>query len=301
MSGRSSGENEAPLAPASPDVSGGPDVPTGQINSTQLIAFAGDWHGNKAWALDTIDALADRGIHTIIHCGDFGVWPGRGGRHYARDVNDQLGVRDMTLMLCPGNHEDWDVLDRIQLTGNGIGMLRYGVPQGTPSQIFYLARGARWTWEGIRFAALGGAVSIDREFRRLGGQNRTWWPQEACRPADVERLAAGGPVDVLVCHDRPFAAPLPLQTPSWVPFYLLAESDAHRQLIQQAVNAVQPRVVVHGHYHDYDDHSQDRIVVDMPHGPVLIVGLDRDGTTIARNTWTTTAAELADPAGAGRD
>lgn len=268
------------------------------MTASEQIAFAGDWHGNKQHALDTIDALADRGIRMLIHCGDFGVWPGRGGRHYVRDVNDRLAIRGMSLMVCPGNHEDWDVLDRVPLNGNRVGMLRYGIPAGTPSEIFYLARGARWTWQGIQFAALGGAVSIDREFRRLGGHNRTWWPQEACRPADIERLAAGGPADVLVCHDRPISAPLPLQTPGWVPPYLRAESDDHRRLIQDAVDAVTPRVLVHGHYHDYDDHSQDRTVVDMPHGPVLIVGLDRDGTTIAGNTWTTTADVLTDPTGA---
>lgn len=264
------------------------------VDPDELIAFAGDWHGNKPFALDTIGALADRGVRRIIHCGDFGLWPGRGGKHYVRDLNALLVERDVSLAVVPGNHDDWDQISRLHLDADGFGTIVRGVPEGVQSRIFCASRGARWEWGGLRFAGFGGAVSVDREMRRTG---RDWWPQETARPEDVTRLAGGGPVDVLVCHDRPIGAPitLPARKLGWPP-YLLELADEHRRLLQTAVDAVTPSVIVHGHYH-----LDVRGPVDMAHGPVHVVGLDCDEATIAANTWVVSAAELADLTGAHHD
>ena len=50
----------------------------------ERIGVAGDWHGNTPWAtraIRKISALLPAGgPRVIVHLGDFGIWPGPGGR-----------------------------------------------------------------------------------------------------------------------------------------------------------------------------------------------------------------------------
>jgi hypothetical protein len=244
-----------------------------------LLAFAGDWHGNLTWALDVLDALAARGVREVVHCGDFGVWPG--DRDYLRRLNARLRSRRQRLVVVDGNHEDHDRLAALRRDSTGFARLT--------ARIAHAGRGARWEFHGARLAAFGGAVSVDR-----GPGSRYWWPGEAATEADLARLAAGGPADVLVCHDRPAGAPLPAlaATRHFWPVDRLDASDAHRLLVQRAVDAVTPAVVLHGHYHDLPGYAGEDATHAMAHGPVRVVGLDRDGTTIGRNTWIATSDDL---------
>jgi hypothetical protein len=247
------------------------------------FAFAGDWHGNTAWAVETITTLAAREVRVVVHCGDFGVWPGERGTAYLRGVNAVLAEHDMVLGFVDGNHEDHVQLAALERK-DGVGWLA--------ERVAHLGRGARWDWAGVRFGALGGAVSVDKRMRAEG---RNWWPGETATETDVRRLVDGGPVDVLVCHDRPAGAPLPFL--AWVskmwPEDVQVEAAAHRDLLQTAVDGTRPHVIVHGHYHNHRDHSHDRVVVQMGDRRVGVILCDRDGTSLARNTWIVTTAELS--------
>ena len=48
------------------------------------ILVAGDWHGDQAWALNVIkrvpQLLAAERTRLVLQLGDFGIWPGPGGR-----------------------------------------------------------------------------------------------------------------------------------------------------------------------------------------------------------------------------
>ena len=44
------------------------------------IGFAGDWHGNVAWATSRLQAFGATGVSTVYQVGDFGLWPGPGGK-----------------------------------------------------------------------------------------------------------------------------------------------------------------------------------------------------------------------------
>lgn len=246
------------------------------------VAFAGDWHGNTAWATQTIAALAERGVRVIVQCGDFGMWPGDRGAAYLRALDETLDEHGLVLGFVDGNHDDHDQLAALPRT-DGVAW--------PATRIAHLGRGARWEWGGVTFAALGGAVSVDKRMRTEG---RNWWAAEAATEQDVRRLADGGPVDVLVCHDRPAGSPLPFLrfvSRLW-PAAVQKEAAAHRDLVQRAVEAVEPRVVVHGHYHNHRDHSRDRVVEVINGRRVGVILCDRDGTTLDRNTWIVTTAEL---------
>ena len=67
-------------------------------------------------------------------------------------------------------------------------------------------RGAVWSWHGVRFGALGGAVSIDRSVRV---ENESWWSTETITDLEVDTLIARAPdgLDVPVAHDAPIIPP----------------------------------------------------------------------------------------------
>lgn len=106
----------------------------------------------------------------------------------------------------------------------------------------YLPRGHRWTWNGVRFGALGGAFSIDWRERRVG---TSWWPEEVTTAKDVEKLGSG-PLDVLVTHDAPEGVPL---SGLRLPVEDQVRTDAVRSLVADAVKATSPALVLHGHWH----------------------------------------------------
>lgn len=98
--------------------------------STAKIALAGDWHGNTAWALRCLLHLASLGVREVFHLGDFGIWPGPGGRNYVLDLDACLASEAMTLFVTPGNHEDYDQIGLaaglIVLGGGDIAPQTYG-------------------------------------------------------------------------------------------------------------------------------------------------------------------------------
>jgi Icc-related predicted phosphoesterase len=122
-------------------------------------------------------------------------------------------------------------------------------------------------------AACGGAVSIDQGTSTPGA---SWFPEERISTADQHRVAAGGVADVLVCHDAPSGWAIPgVADPasfheSWQRH--LPAAYEHRMILRAAYEAVQPRVVIHGHYH-----TRYRHLAEETWGTVVIDGLAGDG------------------------
>jgi hypothetical protein len=243
------------------------------------IVVAGDWHGNTEWAVHVIGmaagALAGESRKTIIHLGDFGIWPGQAGRDYLARVSAALEKAGAELWFVDGNHEDFTRLSRelerapLMAWGSrapipvGSGPVRIG------ARILWLWRGFRWTWHGREWLALGGGVSLDKAIRTEG---ETWWPQEEITPEQAAKVIAGGGADVMVTHDCPSGVrhtfPSP---PSFWDARDLARSDAHRERLQRVTDAVQPSHLMHGHLH----RSYQRMC-DFGYGPAEVTGLDCD-------------------------
>lgn len=239
------------------------------------IAFAGDWHMNTTWATYAIRRARQLGAEVVVHCGDFGwTFPA----DYLAAIDEALG--DMPLLFVDGNHENFDVLYRVPVGEDGLRRLSRNV--------FHLPRGFRWEWGGVRFMALGGAYSVDRPWRKSG---ESWWVEEMVTPEQVMAAAAGGPVDVLVSHDCPAGVVIPgiddRQGPAPWPEVELLRAHEHRLVLREVVDAVRPRLLVHGHYHvAYDSRAQ------LGFGPMAVIGLDCDGTTIEGNLRDLTLGEL---------
>ena len=233
------------------------------------IIVAGDWHGNRHWAVNVIrripQLLSGEQRRIILHLGDFGIWPDADGRRYLGTVSVALAEQDAELWFVDGNHEDFSQLDSL-----GFNMLPDGRVPVVP-RIYHLPRGHRWAWNGRRWLACGGGVSLDKACRREG---RDWWPQEEITDEQERAIAAGGVADVMVCHDCPAAVAhsFPRPPAEWNPADL-RRNDAHRARLQRITDTVRPRYLMHGHLHR--SYQRD---CDFGFGRVQITGLAADGT-----------------------
>jgi hypothetical protein len=236
------------------------------------LLVAGDTHGNLDW-IGTLSKLAARfGCAGVVQLGDFGFWPDQRiwrseqraviNHRWLDAVAERAAHHGVWWRVLDGNH-DAHPLARAAFASddNGVRPIRDGV-------LDWADRGAVWEWAGVRFAALGGGVSIDRSWRCEG---RDWWATETITDADVDALIErAGPdgVDVLLTHDAPMLPPgvQPLADP--VLRADCAESIAH---IVRAVDAVRPSVVLHGHFH-----RRYRAVLERPWGNVRVEGVASD-------------------------
>jgi 3-oxoacid CoA-transferase subunit A len=146
------------------------------------ILFSGDFHANAASELNTItrQSLVEKyqqekfdKIKYHIILGDCGfLWPGNG----KKDISnyDVLARRPFPILGVIGNHEPvLGIINEIPETDIGIGETVYQI-QKKPF-VAYLKRGKVYTIDGIRFLVLGGALSIDKIYRR---PNKSWWELE---------------------------------------------------------------------------------------------------------------------------
>ena len=248
-----------------------------------LILVAGDWHGDRDWALSVIkrvpQLLAGEQTRLILQLGDFGIWPGVEGRRYLDSVSTVLDLVGANLWFIDGNHEDFSLL--AELASRAVPGARVAVRPN----IFHLPRGHRWQWHGRTWLACGGGVSLDKAARAEGSD---WWPQEEITSAQEAAMIAGGPADVMVCHDCPagVAHAFPRQ-PSWWAAADLARNQAHRERLARIVAAVRPAHLMHGHLHRAYRRS-----CDFGYGPVQVTGLAAEGSLrnfavldVASLTW----------------
>ena len=136
----------------------------------------------------------DRDDYVII-CGDFGcVWNGDNQDRYWLDW---LEDKPFTTLFVDGNHENFDMLDAMDVQrwmGGNVHEIR--------PHVRHLMRGQLFDLHGRRFFTLGGARSHDIEFRL---PRISWWEQELPtldELAAAERVldACGWQVDYVITH-----------------------------------------------------------------------------------------------------
>lgn len=249
------------------------------IADPKRVMMLGDVHGNSNWTMHAIRYAAEGGADVIVQVGDFGIWQGLAGQMFLRDVQLTLDDYGIDLYWIDGNHENFDIInDRPTMRKPHNRRGPWSFPEYP--NILHLPRGYRWEWFGKTWMALGGAVSVDKMHRKEG---LSWWPGETLTDNDVEYASRPGKVDVLVTHDCIAGVPVPGIKPigesEW-PDWVLIESNEHNRKIRDVVEATRPELMIHGHmhrfyraYYQYGDGSK-----------MLVQGLDRDGTTMDRNT-----------------
>jgi hypothetical protein len=228
----------------------------------ERVTVTGDMHAEPRWGRHVVKAAAREGSQVVVVAGDFGAWRTTGG--FLDHLTMWCERTGVPVMFVDGNHEDHPWLAGMPVDAGT------GLRPVTP-WIVHVPRAHRWTWRGVSWLGLGGAVSVDRNRRTPGWD---WFAEEELTYADTVRAVAGGQVDVMVTHDAPAGARVPLRsTPRW-PADALADADRHRELLRSVVDAVRPTHLFHGHFHV-------RYVDDLAlagGGTCHVVGLDCDGT-----------------------
>jgi predicted phosphodiesterase len=211
------------------------------------ILLVGDVHGDVRQLARALNHGKATGVDTAVQLGDFGIWPGNSGMRFLKDVNRLLEELEMTLFFVDGNHEDFN-----QITERPVDESTGLQPWGP--RLFRMPRGWRTEWQGLKIAALGGAHSVDRQWR-LQNCPELHWEAEHVTEEEAAAFAGSGPVDVIFMHDSPEGAPNSIvddpRNPGaqFFPQEELYLAALHRQLLATAVNPTSPAFIAHGHYH----------------------------------------------------
>ncbi len=214
------------------------------------VGLLGDVHGNSHWLSYALNKFNREGISTVYQLGDFGIGESHRDHLFLKKAKTLLEHYGITLFVVPGNHENWALINDIPVDQDGWKTLR--------ENIYVAPRGLRWTDHGVSFVALGGAPSVDRTWREKQQSVQThakpwlWWPEEAITPEDVAKVAEGGYADVFLAHDAPYAKTIDARiqhNPGGFEHRDLIYAAEGRKLVNQAFEAVKPKIFAHGHYH----------------------------------------------------
>jgi predicted phosphodiesterase len=157
---------------------------------SRLLAF-GDLHCDR----DHLRALVERAVEercdALISLGDLCYLPGDSeGRSFLRSAGALLRRAGLELLLVHGNHDDAEALSRARARSPAPGPVPVGF------RLHHLPAGTRFRLGRLRCLAYGGAFPVRP--RRAG---RDWHRAAARERAALQRLAGGGEIDVLFCHD----------------------------------------------------------------------------------------------------
>lgn len=237
------------------------------------ICLAGDWHMNHSWAVEAMKyAKHTYDADVIVHAGDFGY---NFSQKFVQTLHETAIELGMHILFVDGNHENYDYLYNKALD-------RFGVRPIT-DRIIHLPRGFRWNWNNVDYMALGGAVSIDKMYagRFMRVPRVEWWSEEVLTYYDVEYASREGNVDVMITHDCPSGVEIPGITKDanhgW-DLTVVRECEDHRDVLAVVVDEVQPKLLVHGHYHvRYDGIRRGK------NGNTIIRGLNCDNSSLFDN------------------
>lgn len=253
------------------------------------ILLAGDTHGDANAVKTLLEKARDIEADALFVLGDFGIWDHHDGGAFTDHVS-RFTQRYGGIPVCflPGNHDNYDLLFKWEAensrTRDGFVFVKEG--------LFYSPRGHRFTWGGVRFLSLGGAYSVDKEWRVIQdgidlaqvrsmkergmslnakekhllktGQHR-WWSQEEISEQEMWDAAKGGDVDVMLAHDKPRDAVVDWNRKD------LVECWPNQDRIQSVIDHTHPKLYVHGHLHYAYETT-------LPKTETFVKGLDCDPT-----------------------
>jgi hypothetical protein len=283
----------------------------------------GDTHGSELEFRYAFEIAKRYECNNILSLGDFGYWEHTAsGIHFLDTLSalaEQYGI-DIEF-LC-GNHENHPLLWHRYMGWNREGFTldlphdkkakgkpMYVVQQAklnrikgeielpTPTaegfiqirpRLFYIPRGTSWTWDGVKFLVVGGAMSIDKGVRRPG---MSWWQEEAISDEHVAKAQEAGKVDVMLTHDTPSAIDMWQAhiIAGYYSFKILPHLMDSRWQLQKVWEVARPAWLFHGHYHI--NYAMNH--VDPGGFTTRVMGLAQEGTEQA-SWWIFDTAEYPD-------
>lgn len=230
-----------------------------------LLMLAGDVHGYFNHVITLLDRARNKGVPRIFQLGDFGAWEHTAdGVEYFDDVSRYAEQRGVTVYFLGGNHDN----ERLVMEMYGDVRDEEGFVR-VRKNLYMAPRGHVWEWGGTRFIALGGAYSVDKEWRlqlervdqfkaerraaRVGEvpadkSGTLWFPEEEMTDAQfmeiMDRVTENwGTVDVVLSHDKPRGSNPPWSRKD------LPECLPNQNRLQHALVELRAKRLYHGHLH----------------------------------------------------
>lgn len=238
------------------------------------ILMVGDTHGNADHVEWAASIAEDIKADAIFQLGDFGYWEHGDDGSFLDKCNAIAGDYGMPIYWLDGNHENHTWLRERYINNTDVPRDEYGFVR-IRKHLFHAPRAHTWTWNGVKFMALGGAYSVDKDWRLSGekkkrrqaraevngrvqaggavpdvvrwvaesGEPLLWWPEEEISDEEVALAMEVDKVDVLLTHDKPL-----FSSPDWNRKNDLTSMD-NQTKVQKVMEHLQPLVLLHGHLH----------------------------------------------------
>ncbi|MDA3051888.1 metallophosphoesterase [Campylobacter sp. JMF_01 NE2] len=180
----------------------------------------------------------------LIIAGDFGfIWESSPDKDEIRWLK-YFNERNYTTLFIDGNHENFARLNAYKITE-----FHGGKVHKISESVYHLMRGQVYELTGHKVLSMGGAASIDREYRT---QNISWWEGENISEAELneayENLAKHDfSVDLVLSHTAPNSiAPKVLALNE----FALDFHDPNGDLLEEIYRKIKFKKWFFGHFHE---------------------------------------------------
>ncbi len=218
------------------------------------IYTTGDTHGtidiHKLSAANFPEGNTLTKKDVLIVTGDFGlIW-----NNDKTDLWWQkwLAEKPWTTVFVDGNHENHKLLSELKTVkkfGSDVGKVN--------DSIFHLRRGRVYKINGEKILTIGGAESIDKEWRVEGV---SWWPEELISRKEEDQILD------LLAHDTKFDYVITHTVPKTVFDFMFPNSikynDPTMKLLDYVNNVIEFKAWYFGHFHDNISYGKYHCVYD---------------------------------------
>jgi hypothetical protein len=211
------------------------------------ILMAGDTHGDLSHCEYLVRNALTETCDRIFVLGDFGYWEHQeSGVKFLDQLEEYAGERGVDVYFLDGNHDKTSLLTEKYTDKDGEGFII------VRPHVKYAWRGHRWTWDSTRFISLGGAYSVDKDWRldkeeRFPGRyppESLWFPEEEMSDEDMDViLEDDSHANIILAHDKPRSS-----NPKWNRKDFL-ECLPNQDRLQRACRVLRPQLFLHGHLH----------------------------------------------------
>jgi predicted phosphodiesterase len=155
------------------------------------VLVFGDLHCDRPHLRVLIERAVEERCDALVSLGDLCYLPREPeGRRFLHSAGALLRRAGLELLLVDGNHDDAEAL------ASASARTPAPVPVALGFRIHHLPAGTRFRLGSLRCLAYGGAYPV-----RSRGAGRDWHRAAARERSALKRLAGGGEIDLLFCHD----------------------------------------------------------------------------------------------------
>jgi predicted phosphodiesterase len=155
------------------------------------LLVLGDLHCDRRHLRDLVERAVEERCDALVSLGDLCYLPrDPEGRRFLRSAGALLRRAGLELLLVEGNHDDGEALARAHARTAAPGPVPLGY------RLHHLPAGMRFRVGRLRCLAYGGSLRA-----RPPRAARGWYRAAALERAAYERIAGGGEIDILFCHD----------------------------------------------------------------------------------------------------